>query len=85
MRHATPDDLDRLESLLERLRALDGLKERKRGNFTRRSQAFLHFHEHDGGLFADVRLSESFDRFAVTTPAQERALLAAIRRTLRAS
>ena len=85
MRHATPDDLDRLESLLEQLRAFDALKERKRGNFTRRSQAFLHFHEHGGGLFADVRLSETFDRFAVTTAAQQRALLTAIRRALRES
>jgi hypothetical protein len=85
MRHATPADLDRIEPLLDKLRAIDGLKERKRGNFTRRSQAFLHFHEHEGELIADVRLSESFDRYPVATAAQQRVLLTTIRDSLRES
>jgi hypothetical protein len=83
VRHATPADLDRLEPLLEQLRAIDGLKERKRGNFTRRSQAFLHFHEHDGEMIADVRLNETFDRYTVTTAAQQLRLLRVIRRAVR--
>jgi hypothetical protein len=75
MRHANSDDLDRLETLLVQLRRLPELKERRRGNFTRRSRAFLHFHAEDDALFADVRINESFDRYEVTTPQQQRALI----------
>ena len=55
MRHARPEDLDRLEPLLARLRALSGLKEKSRGVFYFKSRAFLHFHADPAGLFADVR------------------------------
>src|SRR5438445_1628807 len=48
VKHATDHALDRLEPLLRRLRAVDGLRERKRGTFTHRSRAFLHFHEDPG-------------------------------------
>jgi hypothetical protein len=34
MRHATAEDLDRLEPLLAELRALPQLRERKRGSFS---------------------------------------------------
>jgi hypothetical protein len=79
VRHATDGDLDRLEPLLERLRAIDGLRERKRGNFMFRSRAFLHFHEDNDELLADVRLDREFERWPVTTPAQQRRLLVAVR------
>ena len=82
MRHATPEALDELEPLLKRLRATDGLRERKRGNFTRGSAAFLHFHVDPAGLFADVKLGGSFERFRVSTAAEQDALLAAVRRAL---
>ncbi|MEX2247895.1 MAG: hypothetical protein WEC75_14565 [Dehalococcoidia bacterium] len=78
MKHATDDALDALTGLLERLRRLDGLTERKRGVFYRRSQAFVHFHEDPAGLFADVRLSGSWRRMLVSSNAGQRALLAAI-------
>ncbi len=58
MRHATPAALDRLEPLLNELRTLSALKERSRGTFYRGSRAFLHFHEHGGALFADLRLAD---------------------------
>ncbi len=74
VRHATSAALDELEPLLERLRALPGLVERKRGVFYLRSRAFLHFHEDPSGLHADVRLDENFQRFRVHTP-PERAVL----------
>jgi hypothetical protein len=80
MRHITPDGLDRLEDLLTALRALAGLREKKRGVFYRGSRAFLHFHEHGAELFADVRLSEDFERMPVTTAAQRRVLLSEVRR-----
>jgi hypothetical protein len=81
--HATPEALDRLEPLLRRLRKLAPLREKSRGTFYRGSKAFLHFHEDPAGLFADVKLTgPEFTRRRVSTAAERRALLAAIRRTL---
>jgi hypothetical protein len=83
MRHITPGNLDRLEDLLESLRELEGLKEKKRGVFYRKSKAFLHFHEDPEGLFADVRLDGIvFERHGVTTQAAQRRLLTRIRAAL---
>ena len=82
MRHARAEDLDRLEPLLLRLRAQGGLKEKSRGTFYRGSRAFLHFHEHDGGFFADLRLADDFERFAVTTATERRAFLAMVAKVL---
>ncbi len=83
MRHATPAALERLEPLLGELRKLPALREKIRGTFYRGSQAFLHFHEDPAGLFADVKLAGSeFTRRRVSTAAERRALLAAVRRTL---
>lgn len=86
MRHARPEDLDRLEPLLERLRRLEGLKEKSRGTFYRGSRAFLHFHEHEGGFFADVRFqpAEDFARLPATTAAERNKLLGEIEKSLRA-
>jgi hypothetical protein len=84
MRHARPDDLDKLEPLLAKLRRLDGMKEKSRGLFYRGSRAFLHFHEHEGGFFADVRLGEDFERFPATSAADKKALIVAVEKALRA-
>jgi hypothetical protein len=79
MRHATDHDLDRLESLLAKIRSVVGLVEKKRGIFYWKSKAFLHFHEHEGCFYADVRLGDGdFDRIPIAGAAQERILLAAI-------
>jgi N-acetylglutamate synthase-like GNAT family acetyltransferase len=83
VRHARPDDLDRVEPLLGALRSVDGLTEKKRGTFYRRSKAFLHFHEHDGDIVCDVRLAgPDFVRRIVTTTSAQKALLRDIRRAL---
>ena len=82
MRHARSAALDELEPLLVRLRELDGLVERGRGVFYRRSKAFLHFHEDPSGLHADVRLSTEFERFRVETQAEQDGLLLSIERSL---
>ena len=84
MKHATASALDRLEPLLEQLRALPGMRERSRGVFYRKSQAFLHFHEDPKGLFADLRdvAGRDFDRFDVTAATGETALVAAARTRL---
>lgn len=79
MKHAGGAALDELEPLLDALRQLDVLSERKRGNFVYRSRAFLHFHEDPAGLFADVRLGDDFERREVTTEPQRRAFLEAVR------
>ncbi len=75
MRHITSSGLDRLDPFLVKLRRLEGLREKKRGVFYRRSRAFLHFHEDPEGLFADVRLADEFERFRVSSKAEQKALL----------
>jgi hypothetical protein len=79
VRHATPEDLEELEKLLGRLRALGGLVEKKPGVFYRRSRAFLHFHADPSGLFADVRLGEDFDRRPVSSRADQQKLFEDVR------
>ena len=83
MRHARDDALDALEPLLVELRKVDGLRERKRGNFVRGARAFLHFHEDPEGLFADLRGPEDWERFPVTRAAERKRLLAQVRKRLR--
>jgi hypothetical protein len=75
VRHATAAALEELEPLLERLRAIPGLKEKTRGVFYWRSKAFLHFHEDPSGLHADVRLESDFERVRVQTSEERDALL----------
>ena len=82
MRHATAEDLDRIESLLAELRSLPQLRERKRGSFSRGSKAFLHFHEDAGDLYVDVRLDASFQRLKVTSHTDQAAFMAQVRKAL---
>ncbi len=80
VKHISNENLDRLEPLLASLRELEGLKEKKRGVFYRKSKAFLHFHEDPAGLFADVKLDGViFERYAVTNRSDQRQLLTKIR------
>jgi hypothetical protein len=78
MRHASAKTFEEIEALLERLRAVPGLVERKTGVFYRRSKAFLHFHEDPPGLHADVRFGEEFERVRAETDAEREALVARI-------
>ncbi len=82
MKHATDAALDRVEPLLEAMRALPALRERKRGVFWRESQAFLHSHEDPAGIFADVKLDGAFQRFRATTVREGQALLRRVREAL---
>jgi hypothetical protein len=79
MRHATSETLQEIEQLLERLRSVPGLVEKKPGIFYRKSKAFLHFHEDPSGLHADVRFEEEFERVRAETDVEREALLARIR------
>jgi len=78
MRHATEDDLDRLEPLLAELRKLPGLWERRRGYFSRESRAFLHFHEDAGDFYVDVKLDSKFQRMRVTSHSEQAEFLARV-------
>ena len=83
MRHITTERIGGIEPMLDNIRALDGLTEKGPGRFYRKSQAFLHFHEHGDDIFADVRLQPGpFERVRVTTKAEQRALVSRIRRCL---
>jgi hypothetical protein len=82
VRHATQEDLDRLEKLLAKLRELPQLRERKRGYFSRGSRAFLHFHEDAGDFYVDVRLGDDFERVKVTTPAEQEDFVSRLRHGL---
>jgi len=71
--------------MLERLRSLQGLVEKRPGVFYRSSKAFLHFHEDPAGIFVDVRfhLDDGFVRLRVTSDREQNALIAKIQRALR--
>jgi hypothetical protein len=79
LRHAQEDALNQLEPLLQQLRTLPGLRERKRGAFYRGSVAFLHFHEDPAGLFADLKVDGEWQRLKVDTKAERASLLKAAR------
>ena len=64
MKHAGPEALDQLEPILEEIRRLGGLKEKKRGSFQCGSSGFLHFHEDPAGFFADLKIGDDYERFA---------------------
>ena len=69
--------------MLAELRALDGLVERTPGSFYRKSKGFLHFHVDGNDMWVDVKLDGvAFDRRRVTTKAEQRALVSAVRKVL---
>jgi hypothetical protein len=85
MKHAGAAALSSLEPMLRKLRELPSLTERTPGSFYLRSKAFLHFHEDAAGLFADVKEDlASFQRYRVSTRAEQDALVARVERCLRA-
>ena len=82
MKHAARQTLDGLETLLTVIRAHSELKEKKQGIFYRKSRAFLHFHEDAAGLFADLRIGNEFQRFAVNTSAEQSHFITALKKAL---
>lgn len=83
MKHAGAAALAELNSLLDEIRRLPGLQERKPGTFYRRGQAFLHFHEDPAGLFADAKLGgTTFERLSVQTADQRQELLHRLRQAM---
>ncbi len=70
MKHAGPEALDQLEPILEEIRRLGGLKEKKRGAFYCGSIGFLHFHEDPAGFFADLKVGDDFIRLPINSKTQ---------------
>ncbi len=83
MRRARANALDELEPLLKEVRKVLELTERSRGIFYRGSKAFLHFHEDDAGLFADLKVNDKFERFRVSTARERATFLKRTRAALR--
>ena len=69
----------RIELAPEQQEMIDGVTERKRGIFYRKSQAMLHFHEDPAGFFADLRLPHGWTRLPVNTAAERRRLLSTLK------
>lgn len=83
MKHAGSESLAALQPLLNELRKLHGLTEKKPGIFYRQGVAFLHFHEDPAGLFADVKFGgATFTRRPVNTAGERAELLGLVRRVL---
>ena len=70
MKHAGPEALAQLEPILEEIRRLEGVKEKKRGSFYCRSSGFLHFHEDPAGFFADLRGGDDYVRLPINSKTQ---------------
>jgi hypothetical protein len=77
MAHANEAALQALLPLLRQLRDIKGLREMKPGIFYCRGAAFVHFHDDDGKLVADLKKAggSGFDRYAVDNPAAQRKLV----------
>jgi hypothetical protein len=82
LRHATDEDLDQVDHLLQALRSMPGLHERRRGYFSRGARAFAHFHADGHDVYADVRLTGAFQRVRVTTDQEQAVFLATVRDAL---
>jgi hypothetical protein len=82
MRHARTEALNQLEDLLTALRALPLLRERSRGVFYWRAQAFIHFHEDPAGLYADLRVGAEFERYPVNTETERGLFWSAVQQAL---
>jgi hypothetical protein len=78
MKHAGAETLKLIEPLLRRIRKVSKITEKKPGIFYLKSKAFVHFHEDPEGIFADLWLSPDWERFAVSSLAEQDQFMAAI-------
>jgi hypothetical protein len=85
VKHAGQGTLAALAALLKEIRTFGDLTERKPGIFYRKSTAFLHFHEDPAGIFADLKVGPTYNRFRVSTRAEQRNLLIKIEKSLKVS
>lgn len=83
MSRVRDEDLARLDPLLNQLRAIGSLHERRRGTFVYGSAAFLHFHSFSSGMAADLKADGRWLRYDVERSADRRVLVRDVRRVLR--
>jgi hypothetical protein len=76
--HAREAALDELEPVLQQVRSLGVLRERRRGSFDSGLKVTLHFHEDPGGLYADLRLQSETQRLRVSTIKEQQVLLSTL-------
>jgi hypothetical protein len=79
MKHAGETALATIEPMLDEIRGLEGVRERKPGIFYSKSGAFVHFHEDPAGIFADVRRGREWLRLPVNTGGERRELVRLVR------
>ena len=75
MPRAGAETLGTLLPVLRQLREIRGVKETQPGTFYARRDAYIHFHEEEGGgAYADLKKpgGSGFDRFPLTTAAEQR-------------
>jgi hypothetical protein len=74
MAHAGPEALATLQETIRQLRAIPQLREKTPGSFHLAGQPFVHFHDTDGRLHADLRKlsGTGFDRYPVDTAPEQR-------------
>jgi hypothetical protein len=82
MKHAGEAALQSIEPVLLELRHMEGIAERKRGIFYRKSSAFIHFHEDPAGIFADLQTGRAWLRLPVTTASERRHLVQQVKKIL---
>jgi hypothetical protein len=77
MAHADEAALARLLPLLRQLREIKGLREMKPGIFYLKGSAFIHFHDENGALVAELKKAggSGFDRYPVDAPPGQRKLV----------
>ena len=77
MARAGPEALAKLQELLRQLRGIPQVRETHPGVFHLAGQAFVHFHELDGKLHADLRKGSGtgFDAYGVETAPEQRKLV----------
>ena len=75
MKHAGTKALDQLEPILDKIRRLGGVKEKKRGAFYCGSSGFLHFHEDPAGFFADLKVGDDYIRLPINSKTQTQTFL----------
>lgn len=74
-----------MADLLVELRKIPGLRERKRGYFSRGTRAFLHFHADGDDFYVDIKLRDAFRRMKVTNAADRADFLGQVRSELQSA
>ncbi|MDQ6683635.1 MAG: hypothetical protein M3Z16_00775 [Pseudomonadota bacterium] len=77
MARAGSEALQKLLPVLRQLREIKGVREDKPGIFYARREAFIHFHDEDGTLHADLKKpgGAGFDRYPLDSAAEQRKLV----------